>query len=67
MGRLSATIAALAVVLSWLPGIAVGEIVRMSMTASPVLPQLALDLVRILLPTLLLFGLSVWRIQRQEV
>ena len=58
---------ALAVVLSWLPGIAVGEIVRMSMTASPVLPQLALDLVRILLPTLLLFGLSVWRIQRQEV
>jgi len=58
--------AVLAAIMAWLPSVALSELVRMSMTASPELPRLALDLLRLLLPAALLLALSVWRIRRQD-
>ena len=56
----------LATIFTWLPGVALSEITRMSMTASVDGPRLALDVLKILVPSLILLGLSVWRLRRQE-
>ena len=56
----------LATVFRWMPGVALSEITRMSMTASAEGSRLVLDVLKMLVPTLLLLGLSVWRLRRQE-
>jgi ABC-type transport system involved in multi-copper enzyme maturation permease subunit len=56
----------LAAAFTWMPGVALSEIARMTMTASVDGPRLACDLLKILVPTLALLGLSAWRLRRQE-
>jgi len=57
----------LATASAWLPGVALSELTRMSMIASVDGPRLTLDVLKMLVPTLLLLGVSVWRLRRQEV